>query len=383
MFEHLNGLQAKIKKQAPQAVFLHCLAHRLNLVLQQSCNSISNCRIFLHISVDCNILVFHCIFGVTDFFSPISPKRTHTVDVIMGRRIPVAVITRWTSNSKIVSLINNEWDSLKQAFAEIINDPSSDQTSVRQNDGYLNKFKDFEIALLVVVCNDIFVVTDILFDVLQKKSFDIHFCILQIKNALTAINNKRNEGTSINIFDKAASRATVSSEQRDGRTRTMLTRDLLVEIPNLFGKFPPPQALNNLKETYPSIFTEFQRLKNELQLIYSDDQYHNMEPHRLMESLFANSSIFKEAYKLLYIIVSIPSTSVSVKRSFSCLKRIKTYLRSTMLEDRLTDLSKISIEKELLNELIASQPFYNDIINKLAIFKGQTYLSHIQRVKFQ
>nr|CAI5836573.1 unnamed protein product [Callosobruchus analis] len=72
------------------------------------------------------------------------------------------------------------------------------------------------------------------------------------------------------------------------------------------------QALNNLKKMYTSIFTEFQRLKNELQLIYSDDQYHtsNMEPHRLMESLFENSSIFNEAYKLLCLIVTIPSTTL-------------------------------------------------------------------------
>lgn len=37
MSGQLNGLQAKIKEVAPQAVFIHCLAHRLNLVLQQGC----------------------------------------------------------------------------------------------------------------------------------------------------------------------------------------------------------------------------------------------------------------------------------------------------------------------------------------------------------
>nr|CAI5822367.1 unnamed protein product [Callosobruchus analis] len=42
-----------------------------------------------------------------------------------------------------------------------------------------------------------------------------------------------------------------------------------------------------------------------------------------------------------------------------------------MLEDRPTNLSKISIEKELLNELIASQPFYDDIINKFANLKDR------------
>nr|CAI5842977.1 unnamed protein product [Callosobruchus analis] len=133
MSGHLNGLQAKIKERAPQAVFVHCLAHRLNLVLQLSCNSISNCRIFLHISM-----------GNRLFFTILPNK--HNADVIMGRRVPVYVIRRWTSNSKIFSLINNEWDSLKQVFAEIINDPSSDQTSVRQSEGYLKEFKDFEFG---------------------------------------------------------------------------------------------------------------------------------------------------------------------------------------------------------------------------------------------
>ncbi|CAH2012022.1 unnamed protein product [Acanthoscelides obtectus] len=113
------------------------------------------------------------------------------------------------------------------------------------------------------------------------------------------------------------------------------------------------------------------RLKNELQLIYSDDQYQNMEPRLLKESLFENRSIFKEAYKLLCLILTIPSTSVSTERSFSCLKRIKSYLRSTMSEDRLTNLAKISIEKELLNELIVSQPFYDDVINKFANLKDR------------
>lgn len=40
-----------------------------------------------------------------------------------------------------------------------------------------------------------------------------------------------------------------------------------------------------------------------------------------------------------------------------------------MTEDRLTTLSKIYIEKELLNELINVQPFDDDIIDKFAYLK--------------
>lgn len=35
MTGHINGLQQQIRNEAPHALFTHCCAHRLNLVLQQ------------------------------------------------------------------------------------------------------------------------------------------------------------------------------------------------------------------------------------------------------------------------------------------------------------------------------------------------------------
>ena len=46
MSGELNGLQAKIKTIAPQALFTHCHAHRLNLVLQDTCKNVKECRVF-------------------------------------------------------------------------------------------------------------------------------------------------------------------------------------------------------------------------------------------------------------------------------------------------------------------------------------------------
>lgn len=104
MSGHLNGLQVKIKEVAPQAVFVHCLPHRLNLVLQQSVSNIAKCRIF-----------FANVNGIPAFFHH-SSKRTFIADTITGRRIPTAGDTRWTSSSKILNVIHTEWDRLKQTF---------------------------------------------------------------------------------------------------------------------------------------------------------------------------------------------------------------------------------------------------------------------------
>jgi hypothetical protein len=56
---------------------------------------------------------------------------------------------------------------------------------------------------------------------------------------------------------------------------------------------------------------------------------------------FPNASI---AYRIL---LTIPVTVASAERSFSKLKLIKTYLRSTMLQERLNGLAILSIKKEM------------------------------------
>ena len=50
--------------------------------------------------------------------------------------------------------------------------------------------------------------------------------------------------------------------------------------------------------------------------------------------------------------------------SFSKLKIIKTYLRSTMSQQRLNGLALLSIEKEMLNEIN-----YNNLIDNFALQK--------------
>ena len=54
---------------------------------------------------------------------------------------------------------------------------------------------------------------------------------------------------------------------------------------------------------------------------------------------------------LLQTLVTIGVTTASAERSFSSLRRVKTYLRSTMSQERLNNLSLIHIERDISSKL--------------------------------
>ena len=59
-----------------------------------------------------------------------------------------------------------------------------------------------------------------------------------------------------------------------------------------------------------------------------------------------------ELSKAIQIYTVIPATSCSAERSFSALRRLKTYLRNTMVQDRLSSLAILHIEREFTNKVL-------------------------------
>ena len=58
-------------------------------------------------------------------------------------------------------------------------------------------------------------------------------------------------------------------------------------------------------------------------------------------------------------------TSAEAERSFSKLKRIKTFLRNSMAEEQLTALAMLSIEKKMVNQI----PNFNEEVIKVFMNK--------------
>ena len=58
---------------------------------------------------------------------------------------------------------------------------------------------------------------------------------------------------------------------------------------------------------------------------------------------------------LVRLLLVIPATSCEAERSFSTLRRLKTYLRSTMAQERLCNLALCHVHKHRLDDLDLDQ----------------------------
>ena len=58
-----------------------------------------------------------------------------------------------------------------------------------------------------------------------------------------------------------------------------------------------------------------------------------------------------EVCTVLKLILVMPASNATSERSFSALRHVKTYLRSTMGQERLNNLMLLHIHKELTDDL--------------------------------
>lgn len=78
------------------------------------------------------------------------------------------------------------------------------------------------------------------------------------------------------------------------------------------------------------------------------------------------STVYPYVEIALRIFLTIPATNSSSERSFSVLKRIKNYLRSTMSQERCSALAILSIESDITTKLE-----FDDVIDSFASSKAR------------
>ena len=94
-----------------------------------------------------------------------------------------------------------------------------------------------------------------------------------------------------------------------------------------------------------------------------------MTVSEMLETMHENDlfDIFPEFSKVVHILAVISATSCSAERSFSALRRLKTYLRSTIWgQKRVSDIALINIKRAYANSVVN-----NDMDRIIDIFSRQ------------
>nr|CAI5855198.1 unnamed protein product [Callosobruchus analis] len=206
-----DDLQSKIKNVAPHALFTHCYAHKLNLVLSKACNGIKEVRIFFS-----NVTVF--------FIFSKSSKRSEVLNRIVDRRIPTNAPTRWNFSSRAVVTVESQRRKLIEVF-EFISESEdffNDNQTLREAYGltlrcttyfllqenttvdyqyplesdvfqtYFQGLLKYLVDLLFIrVFKKIFEHTDVVFQILQNKSTDITYSKTRINSLINQLKEYR------------------------------------------------------------------------------------------------------------------------------------------------------------------------------------------------
>ena len=104
---------------------------------------------------------------------------------------------------------------------------------------------------------------------------------------------------------------------------------------------------------YPDLQDADNSLQIQLTMFRHQYQYNTLlEAQQLMQSMKpAVRALFQRVETLLRLLLISPASSCSAERSFSCLRRLKTWLRSTMTQTRLNSVLVCHIHQDVIDNM--------------------------------
>ena len=198
-----------------------------------------------------------------------------------------------------------------------------------------------------------------------------HELALRLATADAAARPRRTQSSdNVSVAAQCCDIMIEQSQARFQKARHLVSFELI--DPKLFPQFKtsfPQKQLDIACEHFPMICKE--KLHGELVVMYSSAEFVGLTSAMSLLRMFTENNLqgtFSETLKLTQIAMTTPVTSAESERCFSTLKRIKTFLRSTMGQDRLNALAMLSIERDLIQK----SPDFNDmVINLFASQKGR------------
>ncbi|XP_067118864.1 52 kDa repressor of the inhibitor of the protein kinase-like [Centruroides vittatus] len=382
-----KGVQARICKEYPRAFFVPCGCHSLNLVIGDAAISCTQSTSF-----------FGIVQRLYTFFSASVGRWKILTDNVPLSLKPLCE-TRWESRIDCIKPLRFQITEIHDALLQV-HENSKDAGARHEAFTLPEQICEYSFLVLIVIWYDLLSHINIVSKALQANSMDLNNAVNLLQSCSKYLENYRSNGFEKCLVDARELAELVGTEHFIQKRIRRIKRqhdyeaidDDVVDAKQHFKI----NVFNILVDQIKSFFVErFEQtndflnnrgflcnLKNNLNndelrkccmnlhLLLKDQQKSDINGTELMNEIISfknlisgnvNSpleilnfikindlyTIMPNLWTTLKILLTIPVTVAACERSFSKLKLIKTYLRSTMTNERLNSLAILSIEKEV------------------------------------
>lgn len=164
-----SGVQARIREINPCAIYTHCCAHRLNLVLVDCCRSVAFAGEFLA-QLE-SLYVFMAASKAHELFLENQTMLRPGKQVIQLKRL---VETRWACRHMSIVAVRQTFGAILATLNTIAS--STDHDRSIQAQGILRSIQCFQFLICLVIFDYLFGITKGLSDALQSPHLDLAAC---------------------------------------------------------------------------------------------------------------------------------------------------------------------------------------------------------------
>ena len=391
----LSGVAKRLQLDEPAALFVHCLAHSLNLCLQDCGRQCSVVREALDLTSGLITLI------------RASPKRLAIFKHLQEDLAPTApglkplCPTRWTVRTGALESILKNYvvirAELEQISRESCGEPSSNAS------GYLALMERFETFFGLQLSYLLFSATEQLSRILQMHDINAQDTTMAASQAVSFLFRQRSDAAFSEFYQTTVNKAKDLTEPPKLRRQRGIPRRLDDGSPN--HTFSSPESFfchqyfqifdlltNELKrrfnqpsfeilkeiesllvkscngitvqpsESFAAMYAKdlnLDRLRIQLcmlpDLLRTANEEHELGVKKvtsigtiveLFNTCSYSKTMLREVSRLLRIFLTVPMASATAEKSFSALRRLKNYLRTTMSQKRLNHLILLHTHKD-------------------------------------
>ncbi|XP_050889765.1 uncharacterized protein LOC127095061 [Lathyrus oleraceus] len=364
-----QGVQKRFLDINPRVFYTPCGCHSLDLALCDMANSCIKARIF-----------FGVVQRIYTIFANSTKRWQNLKDNVKGLTPKSLSSTRWESRVESVKAIRTQMLEFTEALLEVSENDLDHKIQNEAKSLATNELGDFEFLMAIIIWFEILSAINSVSKLLQEKDMLIDVAMQKIKGLISYFEGYRETGfykVLINAKEIAVELniAPIFPQRRIIKRKGQFDENLNIQSVELSEE--ESFRLQSLDDaTLKSCCTNFeQTLKHNEQSDIDVNEFfaelkllREMLPEEIIRptdillflkglDCFPNTVI---AYRIL---LTIPVTVASAERSFSKLKLLKTYLWSTVSQERLNGLTLIAIENDIL-ETIKYKDLVDDFTSK-------------------